>query len=186
MSVNLPNCKICRAPNRRRLIEADWADGMSAEGISKAMADAGWSITSQTVLRHLKEHAGPEAGIRVPPKLAKRDAAAFVRDRVMERVMELESDDGPKRLVPVKGEGGATEYVEVEFDILDKDLQPALSSMLKAQAILDKREAVKENRKIDLFLLMLGGADGKGMLAPLALTAGDDDDIIEGEARVIE
>lgn len=170
----LVDCKVCRHPNRRRLIEADWADGMSAVGISKVMNDAGWPITSQTILKHLKEHAGPEAAIRVPPKLTKRDANVFVRDRIMDRVEELERGDS-KRLIPVK-QDGETIFIEADFDILDPTLQPALNTMVKAQGNIDKVEVTKGKMKMDLFIAMLGGAGGDGGLAPLELTDGDEDE----------
>jgi len=172
------DCKVCRHPNRRRLIEADWADGMSAVGIAKVMEDSGWPITSSTILKHLKEHAGPEAAIRLPPRLAKRDANVFVRDRIMDRIEELEAGD-VKRLVPVR-ENGETVFVEQDFDILDPTLQPALNTMVKAQGNIDKVETSKGKMKVDLFIAMLGGAGDDG-LAPLALSAGgdDDDEVIE-------
>jgi hypothetical protein len=180
--VTVDNCKICRAPGRRRLIEADWADGMSAVGIAKAMTDNGWPITSTTVLKHLKEHAGPEAAIRVPPALSKRDAAVWVRDRIMDKVEEIEQ--GTRTVITKDGE-----MVEVPFDILDKELQPALGSMLKAQAILDKREANQTSAKISLFGLMLGITDGggDGRFAPLELSSGEEDENeIEGTARAVD
>lgn len=171
-----PDCKICRAPNRRRLIEADWADGVSAVGIAATMVDAGWPITSQTILKHLKEHAGPGAASRQPPDLPKRDAAIFFRDRIMDAIEEAEKT--PK-LRAVKNSEGGWDTEEVPFDILDKDLQGAIGTALKAESIIQKREA-GPGAKVGLFVLMLGGADGKHMLAPLSLASGED--IFEGEA----
>lgn len=175
------NCKICRMPGRRRLIEADWAAGMSAVGIAANMTDSGWAITSGTVIKHLKEHAGPEAAIRVPPTLKKRDAAVFFRERIMDRIEELETGDGPKQMIAVRGPEGI-EYVEKDFDILDKDLQPAINTALKAETQIEAREARKDAKQIGLLVLMLGGAGSDG-LAPEELSDGM---VIDGEATEVE
>lgn len=174
-------CKVCRAPNRRRLIEADWADGMTATGIAKTMTDAGWKVSPETILKHLKEHAGPGASVRAPVTVAKRDAAIFVRDRMMD---ELERREAKARREAEE----LGEEPDEAFSLLSKDLQPALGTMLKAQGELDKRDRSKEKQQVGLLLLMLGvdpSGGGPGPLAPLELTAGEDesDIIIEGAFR---
>jgi hypothetical protein len=169
-------CKVCRAPNRRRLIEADWADGMSATGISKVMKDAGWPINADTILKHLKEHV-EGAAVRLPPKIAPRDASVIIKNAVLDRLEELQKGEGAKLMRQIKGPDGM-EWVEVEFDIMDKDLQPALKTALAAETIDVKKADNQAKRKIDLFQLMLGGAGGKHMLAPPELIG---DGSIEGE-----
>lgn len=171
-----PDCKVCRAPNRRRLIEADWADGMTAAGISKVMKDAGWPISAETILKHLKEHV-EGAAVRLPPTISKRDASILIKDAILDRLEELQA--GGTRQVLVKGPDGGMEVQELEFDIMDKDLQAALGTALKAEAIQVKKDDNQTKRKIDLFQLMLGGADGKGMLAPMDLI--EDGNTVEGE-----
>jgi hypothetical protein len=164
-------CKVCKEPERARLIEADWAGGMSAVGIAARLKDAGWPIAASAVLRHL--HHVPGAHNRtntpIPVGMTKRDAALFVRDRIMDELEVMEDDVDPAG--------------ESKLNILSKDLQPALGSMLRAQDIIDKRETREKNKKISLFVLMLGGPDGKNALAPLELSSGED--VIEGEFDVV-
>lgn len=182
-------CKICREPERRRLIEADWSAGMSAVGIAARMTAAGWQITGPTVLRHLKEHAGPGAATRLPPALPKRDAAVFIRDRIMDRLEALESEGKPRQVLVKDGDGDMV-LTDIPFDILDKDLQPAIGSMLKAQDTVDKRERTASKTQVGLLLLMLGidpNGGGPGPLAPASLTAGEDNEfVIEGEFSEVE
>jgi hypothetical protein len=175
VTLKLPDCKVCKEPERARLIEADWAGGMSAVGIAKRMGEAGWPIQSDTILRHLKRHV-PNARNRTNDPIPKgRDAAAFIRDR---QLAELERIETLER-IEAENEDRAPSPV-----VLAKDLQPAIASMLKAQTIIDKRENQAANRKIDLFKLMLGGADGAGLLAPPRLRL-EEGEIIDGEAEEV-
>jgi hypothetical protein len=181
--MNEPNCKICRAPNRRRLVEADWADGISAEGIARTMREAGWPLSSATVLKHLKEHT-PGAATREPVKAGKRDAAIFLQNRLMDEIERREE------LVLIEEETTGEKVPDHRrLDILDKDLQPALATILRAQALINTREKAKGPRA-GMMLLMLGVSPdglGPGALAPLELSSGEeDDDIIDGEAIEVD
>jgi hypothetical protein len=169
-------CLVCRAGSTRQdMVAALWSEGMTAKGIAAQMADAGWNLTANVILGHLKEHVDGAAGRKPPAMRDHRDAAIFVRDRIMDRLQEE-----PTR--QVVGKDGEIE--EVPFDILDKDLQPALNSMLKAESIIQKRSA--NETKVGVLLLMLGGDDGRGFLAPPQLTAGPDDSDIEFEGEAVE
>lgn len=163
-------CKICREPERRRLIEADWAGGMSAVGIARRMTDAGWQLGSETVLKHLKEHAGPGAATRQPPNLSKRDIAVIVQERTVDW-LEREDEQGVK--------------VGPDHPLWKDALAPGLA----AQKIIDTRQQKADDNKLKFVMaqLLLGGPGG-GMFAPPQLTAGEDEseDIYEGEAVEVE
>jgi hypothetical protein len=184
--VNLPNCVICRAPERARLIEADWAGGLSATAIAATMTEAGWPITAATVLSHLKKHV-PYAATRqnVPAGLSRRDTTVFIQTRILDEVELREKAFRMALEEAGDNEEAIKEAMRNRPNILDKDIQPALNTALKAEAIIVKREDNTARRKIDLFQLMLGGADGKGMLAPQGLIGSgqeeEDEDATEGE-----
>ncbi len=100
----------------------------------------------------------------------------------MDRVEKLEAGEERKA---IDKEGN---LVSVPFDILDKDLQPALSTALRAEAAIETRENRKEAKQIGLFILMLGGADGLNALAPLELSDGltidgDYEDVDDADAE---
>jgi len=175
------NCVICKAGERARLIEADWASGMSAKGIAIRMTEAGWPITGPTVLNHLKKHV-PLAATRqnTPVGMSRRDTTVFIQDRILGEIELRERAFRTALEEAGDDEDAIKEVMRHRPNILDKDLQPALNTALKAEAIIVKREDNTAKRKIDLFQLMLGGADGKGALAPQALI-GAGDDAIEGE-----
>ena len=176
-------CMICREPERARLIEADWAGGMSGSGISKRMTAAGWPVGPETVLSHLKKHV-PLASTRqnTPAGSSKRDAAVFIKDRILDEVelrerafrMALEQAGDDEDLI--------AQAMKNRPNILDKDLQSALGTALKAEAVIVKRDDNKVKRGIDLYKMMLGGGDGAAMFAPAGLIG---DGSIEADFREV-
>src|SRR5690348_3698105 len=128
----IPTCKICDMPGRARLIEADWAARRSATVIARDMTESGWPITPETVRRHMK-HV-PDASTRdnvpmpsVPQGQVPRDGVEFVKGRLLDAIVAKE-----RRLRMVAEKEG--EEFNGEF-MLDKDLQPALTTVLKAEGI---------------------------------------------------
>ena len=146
----IPTCKICDHPGRARLIEADWADGKSAPYIAAEMEAGGWKVTPATILKHLKHVPGAATrkNVPIPAGLRGRDAAEYIKNRILDAVDSVEN-----RLRSEAEAEGKT--YSGEF-ILDKDLQPALGTALKAEGIKIKREDVASKRQIGLFQLMLG------------------------------
>ena len=179
----VPNCMICQEPERARLIEADWVGGMTAAGIATRMTAAGWPIVGGTVLNHLKKHV-KDAATRsnVPAGLGRRDAAVFIRDRILDEVERRE------QAFRMAVEDGMPDDVidTLRPDILDKDLQPALNTAIKAEAVVAKREDSQSKRKIDLFKLMLGDAGGlapKGLIGDGLTIEGEFEEVLNDDAE---
>lgn len=184
-----PTCPICKRPGRRRIIDADFADGIAPAAIAAAMRDAGWALTAAQVATHATLH-----GSTTKPRSAatrKRDAALTLRERMMDalegRIESAEQRASEATEECARGEHNVDDHPRYRqhgprvhspdefFDILGKDLQPALGTVIKAQTVEEKRTANEGKRKIDLFRLMMGPGDG---LAPAGLIG---DGSIEGE-----
>lgn len=166
-------CKVCREPERRRLVDADYAGGLSAAAIARRLEAGGWPVGSATIIKHLKEHFIPGSPTGVARN--KRDAAILLQEKIMD---EVERRERVSREIE-ESEGELPDFRR--FDILDKDLQPALGTVLRAQGLIDKREQAGKTQKVGLFMLMLGGAEGRLMLAPPDLSGSEDGIVIEGE-----
>lgn len=169
-------CVICRKPDVRRLAELGWNAKMSAPQVATAM---GMTFSSAQFLKHLHEHADNAAIREIPVEDARP-----VRERI-EALQRMQLDEIERRIAMAqewaahaRENGNPDADWSDQFDLLDKDNQAAVASILKAQGLSDKREAAKDGAKVDLFRLMMGGGDG---LAPKQLIAGDDE--VEGEVR---
>lgn len=182
--VDIKRCKVCREPERRRLIEADYEGGLTPAAIARRMVAAGWDITSPTVVSHLKEHY-----IKMPPSSIaknKRDASVIIRDAQLDALDTRERDFEIRRQL-LRSDGvdeAAIMELYPPFDILNKDLQPALKTALMAQKNIDSKEIKQNNQKIDLYRLMLGGPEGNLMLAPKHLLG--DGSTIEGDFEELD
>lgn len=184
MSVNT-RCAVCKNSDLRRLIELGWNAKMTVADLAHGF---GGVPSHPVIYRHLKEHA-EGAWTRA---IAVEDARPM-RERVMaiqraqiesiERQMHLaqqQADEyneqfrGTEEYDPDKGQP------EWYFNILGKDMQAAVASILKAQGLTDKRELKQDSNKIDLFRLMIGE---RGGLAPASLI--DDGNTVDGEAKVV-
>lgn len=190
-----PNCPICKRPGRRRIIDADASDGLTPAAIAAAMRDTGWALTAADVTAHITLHGSigkPRSGAA-----RRRDAALTLRERMMD-ALESRIEAAEERAVEATAECQRGEHDDDEhpryrkhtarvheasefFDILDKNLQSALGTVIKAQTVEEKRVATEGKRKIDLFKLMMGNTDDG--LAPRDLIG---DGIIEGEAVEVE
>ena len=169
----IPTCKICDNPGRARLIEADWAAKRSAVAIAKDMTANGWPITDATVLKHLKHVPGAHNRTNEPlPSLGPKratDGVEFVKGKLLDAIIAKERR--LRKAAEIEGEDFDGEFM------LDKDLQPALNTILKSEGIKIKREEAASKRQIGLFMLMLGKSGG---LAPAGLIG---DGAIEGEFK---
>jgi len=162
-------CKVCDDKIARRAVDEELSKGLSYAAVARLMTLRGFPVTDKTVGEH-KQHAVPLP----PPGVAtqKRDAAVMLLDRMVSAVERLPE--------PSEGEPDP---------ILDRRLQPALQTALKAQALLDRREARVDDRKATLQLHVLLAGGPAGLLAPPDLTdseTDDDDTIIEGEAVEVD
>ena len=168
-------CVICRKPDVRRIAELGWNAKMSAPEVATAMA---LQFTAAQFLKHLHEHADNASTRDIPVENSRP-----IRDRVAD-LQKLQLDEIERRItmaqewaVAAREAGNPNADWSDQFDLLDKDHQQAVASILKAQSLTDKRELGDKTVKVDMFRLMLGGGDG---LAPKALI--ESGDTIEGEA----
>lgn len=173
-------CYICKKPDVRRIAELGWNAKMSAPQVATAM---GMQFSPAQFLKHLHEHVDEGASIRAIPV----EDARPVRERI-ETLQRMQLDEIERRIAMAqewaayaREHGNEDADWSQKFDLLDKDNQAAVASILKAQGLSDKREAAKDSAKVDVFRLMLGGGDG---LAPKQLIAGEDDpEVVEGEVK---
>lgn len=161
-------CKVCDDKIARRAIDEELSKGLSYAAIARLMTLRGWPVTDKTVGDH-RQHAVPLP----PPGVAtrKRDAAIMLLDRMVSAVESLPE--------PPEGE---------RDPILDRHLQPALQTALKAQALVDRREARTDDRKAAFQLQVLLAGGPAGLLAPpdLVDASEDDENVIEGEAVEVD
>jgi len=180
-------CAVCKSTDRRRLIELGWNDGMTATALSDAF---GGSPGTATIIKHLKEHTsgGEHREIELVPLLP-------ARERVI-RLQQMQLDEVERRIQMAKERAdamnkerdGLTDANGMPFpmvdwsefyDVLGKDMQAAIGSILKTQGLADKRDKAQGDLKLGLFEAMTNAGLAPralvgGMSVPL-LTEGDDD-----------
>lgn len=172
-------CLVCKNPDRRRLVELGWNGGMSAEAIARVLDQKGTG--AGVILKHLKEHAdgdGNARAVEVAPELPAAERVA--------NLQRLQLDEVERRIELAKAKADrmnaehATDpdWHPVDwsdfFDILGKDGQSAIGSILKAQGLKDKREMKEKDLKLGLFEAMArSGLAPKGTTP--ALPTGDPD-----------
>lgn len=133
--------------------------GLTYRAIAAGLAAAGGSLDPKVVSRHREAHwvkpVDPDA-----PKPTSRDLAIMVRDKVADAVSETSGE---------------------AILLMGKELAPALNAGLKAQTILDRRDATERKLGIAAGALSLQAwLAGLGeRLPPPEL---DDGNTIEGEA----
>lgn len=166
-------CLVCRSPDRRRLIELGWNGGMSGEAIARVLDQKGLSGT--VVLKHLKEHVDGDGNVRAVVVEPEKP----LRDRVLD-IQRMQVEEFERRVNLAKARAdlmnaeheGEVDYIPVDwshfFDILDKDAQAAIGSILKTQGLNDKREKAVADTKLGLFDAM-----ARAGLAPKALRSGE-------------
>jgi transposase-like protein len=169
-------CTVCKYPDKRRLIELGWNDGMAAADLARQFE----GLTSAAITKHLKQHSeGLPASRRVDI-----EPVTPARERVL-ALQRLQLDEVERRINLAKqradqlnavldeleaaGAEGAAETPRHDWseftDILGKDMQAAIGSILKMQGLTDKREKATSELKLGLFDSML-----KAGLAPKAIS----------------
>lgn len=182
-------CVVCKHTNRRMMIELGWNAGLSAVEISDVLGN---TPAPATILKHLKEHTEGEGMSRtvevvpVPPSRERVLALQTLQLNEVERRIELAKvrahEMNLARSNMTDAEGNA--YPEVDwsdfYDILGKDAQAAINSILKTQGLTDRREAKTSELKLGLFEAManagLAPASLVGGKEPLQLEPGGDDE----------
>lgn len=187
-------CLVCKNPDRRRAIELMWNGGMSFATISNVLDN---EPTSSVINKHIKEHADGNGNTRqvevAPEKPVRERVLALQRMQLdeIERRIELakqRADEMNAQRAKVRAikEAAGEEYLLPDADwsdftdILGKDLQSAIGSILKTQGLSDKREKAQGDLKLGLFEAMANaGLAPKALVGTLdvkVLTPGDDDD----------
>lgn len=168
-------CRICKDPDMARLIELGWNGKMTPAAMSRVL---GTIPTAQHIQKHLEEHRGDGLEDRNIPVLDAKSMRERVSALQLRMVNEFERRlaFADQRAAEARAAGNPDADPSTWFDILDKDVQSAMASILKMEAQRDKREMGKAAIGVDIAKLMLGGGDG---LAPKRLTGGVED-VIEG------
>lgn len=152
-----PRCTVCANPILRKAVDGALGEKMSGAGISRYLEQMGASVSVDIINRH-KQHYAPD--LERPKGTRKHDFAVLVRDRAAEQF-----------------EAG-------QLDLSDKGTVAGIGAGLKAQAILDKREAVKQKiGGAELARAIIEMLSGSGPQTPLAL---DDGMTIDGEAVEVD
>lgn len=162
-------CKVCDDREANEAAAMLQKKGFSAAGVARTLTYGGFKVGDPTIVEHFK-HAKPVVpeALKLPP----RDAAIFVRDKLMDRVESMDVTD-------VDGIG-------LSFDITDKDLQPALKTMLTAQRDLDRRVGKTSNQQTQIAIaFILSGAKGGLAAVPEHLRIGDGT-VIEGSYEEVD
>ena len=173
-------CLVCRNADRRRLIELGWNGGMDAATIARVLDQR--PLSGAVILKHLKEHADGDANLRAVVVEPERP----VRERVLE-IQRTQLDEVERRIALAKQRAdmlNAEHQAVVDsgvdvppgwhphdwsefYDILGKDSQAAIQTILRTQGLTDKREQKTNELKLGLFESM-----AKAGLAPKALIGG--------------
>lgn len=126
-----PRCLICKNEGLLLFVNALLDKGLSNRGVSAAIEAADGKLDPDVVARHRNGHyTAPVEAPKTQP--TKRDLAILVRDKAYEAI---EGRD-PEALL-----------------WLGKEFAPLINSGLRAEAILDKREAVKAKQSGGALLL---------------------------------
>ena len=170
------NCPICRSVDKMTLVHLGWNNKMTTNAIATAM---GGQFSPKQILKHLKDHVEDGASVRNITVLDSRP----VSERV-EELQRLQLDEIERRIqmaqewaANARDLGNPEADWSQQYDILSKDNQAAINTILKSQAVSDKRASKQNDQKVDLIKMMLGGGDG---LAPKHLL--DDGNTVEGVA----
>ena len=152
-------CRVCGNPALRDYVDSALNKGLSNRAIAAGIDAMGGTLDPDVVGRHKKAHWTMPVRAEAPTP-TKRDLAIMVQEKVADAIEDM------------PGEG---------ILLMGKELAPAINAGLKAQAMIDKREAVNKKLGIaagalSLQMWLAGLSDTK---PPAEL---DDPNIVEGEA----
>ena len=164
------------------LIELGWNAKLSAPDLSSAF---GAQYSASLILKHLKDHA-EDGATREIPVVNARPARERIMALQMRQLDEVEmrlalADQRAQQLNDAHR--GEEDWVPAQpfqfYDILNKENQAAIASILKTQGLTDRREAKEVDVKLDVWQMMLGPGGG---MAPTKMI-GSGEEVIEGEAK---
>lgn len=168
ISVASDRCAICKKPDLRRMVELAWVAKMDARSIATVF---GGIPSASTITKHVREHMPEGRDTQVPNARTTRERVIDLQRLQIEEI-ERRIERAQEWAAYARDHGNPEADWSDAFDILSKDMQAAVASILKAQGLSDKREMGKASIGVDVARMMLGGGDG---LAPKRLTAGAKD-----------
>jgi hypothetical protein len=181
-------CLVCKNQDRRRVIELAWNGGVSIAALVRVFEAERISALA------FKRHFDPETGHFEGDAAARRievEEDKPMRERVYD-IQRAQVEELERRIYLAQSKAarmnalhaGDEDWTEVDwsdfYDILDKNAQQAINTILKTQGLIDNREKTQGELKLGLFDAM-----SKAGLAPKALvggkavpmlTEGDEDD----------
>lgn len=173
-------CGICRKPDLRRLIELGWNADMNAKDLASAL---GGLPSSTAIQKHLRDHAESSAARNIPVERSRP-----VRDRVLElqrtlleeveRRISFAQDRAAHAKATLNPEADWSDW----YDVLAKDNQQAIATIIKMQVMEDKKTIVERTQKIDLFKALTANNTPPPRLIG---DGGPDDEDVEGEAHEV-
>lgn len=170
-------CSICRTPTQRQVIALAHNEGMRAQDIAAAFhSDPSVAV----IRRHLQKHDEGGRGRHIPV------VVTSMRERVYD-IQRLQVEEIERRVEAAQAkaeewsklsemEGWEPRDWSYYFDILSKDMQAAVASIIKTQGLADKREKAQGDLKLGLFEAMANAG-----LAPKALVGGKVELLESGE-----
>ena len=158
------------------MVELGWNAKMTAADISNGL---GGVPSAAVVTKHVKEHGG-DAIDRAIPVIDARTTKARVDDLMRRMLDELEERIQYAETWAARARelGNPDAMPSDVFDLLSKNNQAAIASILKMQDQQDKREGKKASVAVDLMKLMGGGPPPAHLI--------EDGNTIEGDAEEVD
>lgn len=175
IAVDSDRCPICKKPDVRRLVELGWNARMDAHAIAGAFSGF---PNAAAVRKHINEHTPGGRNLPVENAIPLRERALAIQ-RIQIDEIERRMERAQEWAAFAREHGNESADWSEAFDILGKDMQAAVASILRAVSLEDRKEAKTADLKLGLFELMMGGKGGGGMLAPVGLV--ESGEVIEGE-----
>jgi hypothetical protein len=169
-------CPVCKNPNLRRLVELGWNAKMTMSDIANAL---GGIPSTQSISKHLHEHAEGAGNRDIPVENARTTRARI--DDLMRRMLdeiEVRVADADAWAAIARAGGNTDALPSDIFDILSKNNQAALATILKMQDQNDKREGKKASVAVDLMRLMGGTAPPSHLI--------EDGNTVEGDVVEVD
>lgn len=172
----MTRCPICKNPNLRRLVDLGWNAKMTMSDIAAAL---GGVPGAPTISKHLHEHSDGAATREIPVENARSTKERI--DALMRRMLdeiELRVEDAEQWAAKAR-EGGNEDALPADiFDILSKNNQAALATILKMQDQNDRRAVKQATVALDLVRMMGGTAPPSHLI--------EDGNTIEGEVTEVD
>jgi len=177
-------CPVCKNQERRRVIELAWNGGVSVAGLVRVFEAE--RISALSFNRHFDPDTGHFEGDAAARKVDPPEDKPM-RERVYD-IQRLQVEELERRIYIAQqraismnaAHAGDDDWTPVDwsdfYDILDKNSQQAINTILKTQGLIDIREKTQGELKLGLFDAM-----SRAGLAPKALVGEVLPRLTEGE-----